>query len=159
MNLFRRDPLELRFEQREGILVPQTPALWALHADVFFTAFARNRPVIITDAHLDWDAGPQVIASCGWVRAVIDGKFHYPIEPLAFAAGDQPRELTLTFDKDLIRRPDRPLPAGSRLVLRLGAAGSTREIARTLWRVEIGAWDRPARLEWLAGGQTLHRRN
>ena len=153
MNFFRRDALELRFERREGILVPQTEALWALHADVFLSARGRKPELTITDAHLYWEAGREVIASCGWVRAVVDGRFRYPVEPLAFAVDGEGRELTLTFDKDLIRRPDRQAPAESRIVLRVTVGSSGREIVRKLWRVEIDAWDRPARLEWLGGGQ------
>jgi len=153
VNWLRRDPLDLRFEQREGILVPQTPALWALHADVFLSVSAR-KPATLVDASLRWETSPRYapLLLCKWSRAVIDGRFHYPGEALSFALGPEPRELTLTFDADLIRHPEGPPPAGSRLVLHLRLDDSQKETVRALWRVAIESWERPARLEWLPGG-------
>src|SRR5438067_13135790 len=106
--LRRREPLALRFEQREGIFLPQTAGYWALHADVCFRAIATDEDVTITDARLDWrssaDRKAGSLASVRWDRVAVEGRFRYPIEALDLAIGAFPgTEATFTFDAGLIR--------------------------------------------------------
>ena len=133
--------------------MPQTPALWALHADVFFSVAAR-KPASLVDAFLVWETSARKppLLRCSWSRAVIDGRFHYPAEALSLPIGPESRELTLTFDADLIRCPEGAPPADSRLVLHLALTDAPKEIVRPLWRVAIESWERPARLTWLGVG-------
>lgn len=148
--------LLLRFEQREGVLVPQTATHWALHADVFFVAVRSGAAALtISDAHLAWEVrsrnSASVIKTLRWDRAVIEGKFRYPIQALAFEAEAVAKPLTLTFDDGLMKVPGGPPPAESFLALVLSLGDRQRPLRRDLWRVGLRSWDQArADLEWLA---------
>jgi hypothetical protein len=146
--LFRRRPrLTLRFEQRECVMAPQTPARYALHADVHMAAAAAE-PASVDDAWLEWHAGASVIRRSRWDRAVIDGRFRYPPEPLAFKVDARAGTLTLTFNDALIPHGQEPPPLDSVLTLEL-ALGEGPSVRRDLWQVRLTSWDAPAEARWL----------
>jgi hypothetical protein len=156
MPLFRRrEPVHLRFEEREGLIVPQTPRHVALHADVFFLARSGGKAaVVIEDAYLVWrsreEKGETVLKELRWDRAVVEGRFVYPVEALGIEAGpSRAAEATLTFTDGLIGHGEGPPPAESVLVLRLHLADGQR-LERGLWRVRLSDWQQPrAVLEWV----------
>jgi len=142
--------LDLRFEQRECVIVPQTDTRIALHADVYFVASARRRGVI-DDATLAWSFGRTQFRLSRWDRAVIDGRFRYPPQPLAAEVGPGPAPVTLTFTDPLIPHGSGPPPETSTLVLELMLRDG-RKVRRELWRVRQTSWDEPASVLWLGGG-------
>jgi hypothetical protein len=139
--------LDLRFERRECVIVPQVPGRVALHADVFFQGSSK-RARVISDAHLVWAAPGHVIRRSHWDRAVVAGRFRYPPTALDLALADDPLEVTLTFTDPLIPHGDSPPPPISSLSLELSLKGGRSE-RRELWRVEMRSWDDPATVEWL----------
>ena len=143
------EPISLRFRQRECVIVPQTAARVALHADVYFEAIAPI-PRVIEDAWLVWGArgSRQPFRRSRWDRAVVDGHFRYPPQALAAPVGETATSLTLTFTDPLIPHEAAP-PRASSLVLELAVAGESRPLRRELWRVEIEAWERPALVTWV----------
>jgi hypothetical protein len=148
--------MELRFERREALIVPQTPRHVALHADVFFAAAARDRSAaVIQDAYLDWivpsgNSAPKIIRRVRWDRAVLGGRFLYPSQALEITLDRSAvAEVTLTFTDGLIGHEDGTPPAESTLTLELHLAGGRRQSV-DLWRVRMNDWLQPrADLEWL----------
>jgi hypothetical protein len=141
--------LRLRFEQRECVIVPQTRGFVALHADVHFVASAR-RTTAIDDAFLVWRIGGREYRRSRWDRAVVDGRFRYPPQPLAVEVGGEPIALTLTFTDALIPYGEEPPPGTSALVLELRDAGG-RVTSREPWRVAMTSWEEPAAVTWTGG--------
>lgn len=149
--LRRRQPLLLRFERRECVIVPQTSTRLGLHADVHFLAQSPSGEAVIEDAHLLWEAQKRhtPVRRSRWDRAIIEGKFRYPPQPLEIIVGGRPRAITLTFTDPLIPHGPEAPPTASRLVLELVLDGG-RRVRRDLWRVELTAWNQPATTHWIA---------
>jgi hypothetical protein len=141
--------LALSLEQGECVIVPQTRGYLALHADVRLSLTAR-RPCTLSDASLVWGDGRRTLRRSRWDRAVIEGRFRYPPEPLLLAVDDSLLEVTLTFTDALIPRPAGPPPPTSTLVLELAVLGQGRPITRLLWRISLASWDEPASAHWSA---------
>jgi hypothetical protein len=139
----------MRFEQRECVIVPQTGTRAALHADVHFEAISHEAHVI-EDAYLIWRVARarEPFRRSHWDRAVVDGHFRYPPQPLAVAVGAEPVDVTLTFTDALIPHNEPPMPEAS-LLLELAIAGEAKPLQRELWRVAIASWQRPAEVTWL----------
>jgi hypothetical protein len=141
-------PLDLIFEQRECVIVPQTRDLVALHADVFFVATASTERVI-EDAHLLWTASrsDDPFRRTRWDRAVVSGRFRYPPQALDIAVSKEPVPVTLTFTDPLIPHGGRSLP-DSVIAVAISLRGS-KPLLRPLWRVQVSTWDGPANVIWL----------
>jgi len=150
--LRRRPPVDLRFQQRECVIVPQTATRIALHADVNFAATSTRGALVIEDAHLVWriDGGARApdFRRSRWDRAVIGGRFRYPPQALAVTLSSSPVEVTLTFTDPLIPHGEEPPPHQSTLVLELSLEGGST-VRHDLWRVEMPSWDE-AIPRWLA---------
>ncbi len=153
--LGRGPDLVLRFDQRECVIVPQTATRIALHADVHFV-FSSRRAASIDDAALIWEhdqRGRRVtFRRSPWDRAVVEGRFRYPPQPLAVEAGPEAREVTLTFTDALIPHSPEAPPATSVLTLELAIAGASKPLRRQLWRVRLASWDLAGEVAWIGAG-------